>query len=314
MLQKSERSKPVGRRARLAAAAVTLVVGVGVGVATLLEPEPAPRGVAGSWDLQFRDEFDGTALDPERWSDHEPWQGWGYSLDEAWYPVPHRPETLVVADGVATLKARRAGELPEDKRFATAHINSRHAFSLAEGSTTYTEARLWAPSGRGLLPAFWLLGNGSDETGEGWPVNGEIDILEFANNRGEAGRPYFSVWYPADVYTDPPGTFMNGTHDTHPDSMEALPELQDSWHTWGLYRSPERMDVYIDGELMYTFRPGESYGEDGLALPPMLFTEPMHIRVTLAVGGEWAGSGWSPEELEEGDLKVDYVRSWRLDG
>lgn len=36
------------------------------------------------------------------------------------------------------------------------------------------EARIKVPPGRGLLPAFWAMG----DTGQGWPDNGEIDIME----------------------------------------------------------------------------------------------------------------------------------------
>lgn len=283
-----------------------------VAAALFLMPDSGPEGPEGDWELSFSDDFDGDRLDRDRWNDHEPWQDDGWTTNAAHYPVPHATDQLEVSDGIAELRARRADGGPEGTTFTSADLNTRGTFSIPDGATSFTEARLRAPKSKGLLPAFWLLGDGTEATGQGWPITGEVDILEFANNEDEAGRPYASVWYPKDVYTDPPGTFMNGVHDTHPDSFDAEPDLRGGWHTWGLFRSPERMDVYVDGVRRFTFEPGDVY-EQGMPLPEMLFTEAAHIRLSLGVGGDWAGAGWQEDEYEEGELQVDFVRSWLLE-
>jgi hypothetical protein len=36
----------------------------------------------------------------------------------------------------------------------------------------------------------------------------------------------------------------------------------------------------------------------------------MHVRLSLEVGGPWAGQGHDPAAYEPGDLVVDYVRAW----
>jgi hypothetical protein len=36
----------------------------------------------------------------------------------------------------------------------------------------------------------------------------------------------------------------------------------------------------------------------------------MHIRLSLEVGGSWAGQGYGLDEYEPGELVVDYVRAW----
>ena len=43
------------------------------------------------------------------------------------------------------------------------------------------EARIRLPYGKGLWPAFWLLGSNIDQVG--WPQCGEIDIMENAGSR-----------------------------------------------------------------------------------------------------------------------------------
>ena len=298
-------------RRRLAVALVLAALTLGLlGAAEAVQRrQPA---LPGAWATAFSDEFEGDALDLGKWSYSDDWQREGWGEDSAWFPVPPGPAQLEVAEGVVTLKSRRGDGLPEGRAFTSAHINSRGKFELPAGATTYTEARIKASSAKGTLPGFWLLGNGTDTTGQGWPITGEIDILEFANNAEEGGRPYFSVWYPRDVYTDPPGTFLNGIHDTHEDSARERRELLDSWHTWGLLRSPEQMTLFIDGAEVARFRPGVAYGT-GIPLPEMLFTGSQHLRFSLLVGGDWAGSGFDEQEYEEADLAVDHVTVWRED-
>ena len=254
--------------------------------------------------------FDAASLDRTKWNDSERWETGGFQADSAWNPVPTTSAQASVAGGNLMLKARRTAGLPSGTTFTSAHLNTRGKFAIPGGVTSYTEARLRIPSGKALLPQFWLLGNGDNSTGEGWPINGEVDILEMANNKYEAGSPYFSAWYPKDVYTNTPGTWLNATHDTNPASFTKRPGLYDSWHTWGLYRSPERMDVYIDGQRVFTFLPNTSY-MNGMPLPPMLFSNSMHVRLSLGVGGGWAGQGYTEPEYQEGDYGVQYVKVWQ---
>jgi beta-glucanase (GH16 family) len=269
-----------------------------------------PLGATGTWSALFTDEFTGTSLDAAKWSDSDAWQRSGWAQDSAWFPVPHTREQIEVANGAVTLKSRRGTNLPQGKAFTSGHINTWNKFTLPAGATTYTEARIKASSAKGMLPGFWLLGTGTNTTGNGWPITGEIDILEFANNANETGSPYFSVWYPKDVWTNAPGTFLNGTHDTHPNSWAKRTELLNSWHTWGLYRSPQKMELFIDGKPIATFLPNVAY-HNGIKLPPMLFSNEQHIRLSMLVGGAWAGAGYTESQYENGDLSVDYVRVWR---
>lgn len=302
------------RRIISAYIALTVLITVG-GYASLARRSPMPIGeVQGRWSVLLDERFDGADLDGRTWNAGEPWETSGRADGEAWLPVPATREQVGVDNGILSLHARRRDNLPEAKAFTSAHLNTRGNFALEEGTTTYTEAKLNLPAGNGLLPQFWLLGKGDNSTGEGWPLTGEVDLIEMANaNTGEFANPYFSVWFPRDVYTSPPGTFLNATHVTHPDSFSRRPELFAGWHTWGLYRSPERMDLYIDGKKQFTFQPGKTYGGESIPLPKMLFTDQMHLRVSLGVGGDWAGQNWDADKLEEGTLGVDHVRVWRLD-
>ena len=69
------------------------------------------------------------------------------------------------------------------------------------------------------------------------------------------------------------------------------------------------MQLFIDGKRIATFTPGTAYGNK-MPLPPMLFRTAQHLRLSLMVGGGWAGDGLAPAQFQEADLSVDYVRVW----
>ena len=58
----------------------------------------------------------------------------------------------------------------KDTAFKSGRINTKGKVEVQYG---YIEGMLKFPSGKGLWPAFWLLGNGF-----AWPKCGEIDIME----------------------------------------------------------------------------------------------------------------------------------------
>src|SRR5205823_478150 len=54
-------------------------------------------------------------------------------------------------------------------QYTSAHLITLHKFSFTYG---YVEARIKSPTGKGLWPAFWLLGDNVNSVG--WPQAGEI--------------------------------------------------------------------------------------------------------------------------------------------
>ncbi|MFG2045389.1 glycoside hydrolase family 16 protein [Dactylosporangium sp. NPDC048998] len=105
----------------------------------------------------------GTALLPG-WRHETGGGGWGNGeLQE----YTDRPETgALTGDGRLAIAARS-----DDGRYTSARI--RTAFEARYGRI---ESVLQVPSGRGLLPAFWMLGADVDRAG--WPQAGEVDLME----------------------------------------------------------------------------------------------------------------------------------------
>jgi hypothetical protein len=138
------------------------------------------------------DEFDGSALDSTKWSTKEPWHGSpGFANDsEAWLPAPShadepdRRRRCRLAQGSTDTVATSNGKV----------MTTGHADVPGQVQRVHPRrhrARLKLPTGKGLWPAFWLVGNGTGASG--WPSTGEVDIFEYVNNasgvRGGCTRP-----------------------------------------------------------------------------------------------------------------------------
>ena len=237
-------------------------------------------------------------------------------------------------------------------------VQNKAKYRLEPNGTYFVEGMLWNGSARGTLSGFWLLGDtfsgdtldiygkprvdttyvqhwdGKTGYGKtaGWPTGGEVDILEFAeNNVGEAGRPFSSLHWARDHRENEQyaGSWLYREFMGHPDSYSgaARPQLQDSWHTWGLYRSPYLMVVYIDGVELCRWERYEGgtptnpatsgtrkvYNAwDGPHTPASVeWWGAMHIVLTYSPGPGWGGQGWTLDQYEDGEFGARYVKVWK---
>ena len=70
--------------------------------------------------------------------------------------------------------------------------------------------------------------------------------------------------------------------------------------------SPERIDIYYDGALHFTYL---NQGEGWQAWP---YDHPFHLILNIAVGGGW-GSAGGPTDITAfpAKMQVDYVRLYK---
>jgi beta-glucanase (GH16 family) len=122
--------------------------------------------------LVWHDEFNGTALDLNKW---EPQIGDGcdygvcqWGNNELEY---YKADNAVVSNGALKI-------LVKQERVKRYNYTSARLRTSGLGDFTYGrfEARMKLLKGQGLWPAFWMLS--SNEPKGGWPQSGEIDIME----------------------------------------------------------------------------------------------------------------------------------------
>lgn len=255
-----------------------------------------PSGPPGAWSLVADDEFDGRSLNGALWRTVEPWEGApGFSESaDSYCPVPTPADLVSVRDGVLRLTARPSPTA--GKPLQSCFVSTRDRFSFTHG---FVEARVRLPSGRGLWPAFWLLGDGVGA--QAWPRTGEIDIAEFVNNGSDDGRMFSTVHFS--------GPCIDGhcaaTAPSNPGSDIA--DFSGRWVTIGLARTAGELDVYVDGRRLYSFS-RQATDDSGHRFPSVLFDGPMHVRFDLQAGG-W---GADPRGADQpGTFDIDYVRAWQ---
>ena len=135
----------------------------------------------------WRDEFDGdvgSTPDRTRWTYDLGASGWGNRELEDYTDSPDN--AVIVADDGATdgralaITARRddAGNI------TSARLKTQGLFAQRYGRF---EARLKLPTGQGIWPAFWMLGDDIGSTG--WPASGEIDIMEHLGHEPTVHAP-----------------------------------------------------------------------------------------------------------------------------
>lgn len=140
------------------------------------------------WTLSWSDEFNQSVLDENVWTR----QAMKFPYNNEMQQYLGDSSVAYTENGYMVIKAARVRETNTRGSFTSARVISNpggaDGKSGAAGKTFLygkIAARIQLPYGRGLWPAFWMLGDNVSETGgdTAWPVCGEIDILESGSNR-----------------------------------------------------------------------------------------------------------------------------------
>ena len=243
-----------------------------------------PPGDPGQWKLVFEDEFNGRALDTRKWSHNYPW---GAQHNHMAYMDPSH---VAVANGKLVIRAvnERHPKATDTAKFEgrtlkvsyqAGAVHTSGKFDFTDG---YVEARLKVPKGRGYWPAFWLL-----PTRGGWPP--EIDVMEILTSNPR--RSHVAVHY-GKSWRD---------HRSHGRWVDELPDLSADFHDYGVHRTADFIDFYLDGKHVYRV-------SDRTAIAHT--QTPMYLIFNLAVGG-WEKAPDESTIWERNHYEVDWVRVWQ---
>lgn len=204
--------------------------------------------------------------------------GWG-NQELQYYTS--RTENVKVENGVLLITARE--ESFEGSSYTSARLVTKDLFEQQYGRF---EARIRLPWGKGIWPAFWMLGADIDENP--WPGAGEIDIMEYRGQDptimiGSVHGPGYSA-----------GEAVSKAYDLVDDRFDT------SFHIFGIEWSPESIRFYVDDVLYNQITPKDVPGE-------WVFEKPFYILMNLAVGGTFVGSPNEETEFPQ-TMLIDYVR------
>jgi beta-glucanase (GH16 family) len=301
------------------------VSGLGVALA-LLSAAPdaanAQRRAAPSrteWQLVWRDEFSGTAIDTTRWgfdlgndlvSDDgkSVVPGWGNNELECY---TSSPENAFVTNGLLHLRARTSSE--PGCRYTSARMTTRRRDNSARFAQRYGrfEFRASLPVGRGLWPALWLLP--LENVYGTWAASGEIDVMEARGQTPSTvlGTLHYGAQWPGNTHTGADYVLPHGG------------SIAD-FHTYALEWEPGRIRWLVDGVVSQTQtfwwsrRTPQSSATDstraGNVEPwPAPFDRSFYLLMNLAVGGNFLGNPDATTAFPA-EMLVDYVRVYARPG
>ena len=241
-----------------------------------------------NWVLTWSDEFtgsNGSSPDATKWAMESGGNGWGN--DELEYYTP-RLENLRLENGnlvIEAVKEEFAGPDGVKRHYSSGRLKTKGRFSQTYGRF---EARIRIPSGQGVWPAFWMLGDDFPTTG--WPACGEIDVME--NVDVDKARIHGSIHgpgYSAKKSLTSSFTLRHGL-------------FSDEFHIFAVEWEPRVIRFYVDDDLYATTTPAD--------LPSgtrWVFDHPFFLILNLAVGGNLPASPDTSTEFPQRML-VDYVR------
>jgi beta-glucanase (GH16 family) len=245
------------------------------------------------WKLTWSDEFngpDGSAVDPTKWKHDVGGTGWGNNELEYY---TDGMQNAVVQGGNLVITATAQGASQYKCSYGTCKYTSARLLTKGLFSQQYGrfEARAQMPTGKGLWPAIWALGDNIDTVS--WPACGEIDFMEtigtdIQTNHGSLHMP--SNYGPSGTYKLPNGA-----------------SYANAFHVFAFEWEPGTIRFYVDGMLYETQTSKVPNGDT------WEFEHPFFLLINVAVGGQWPGSPDGTTTFPQ-TLKVDYVRVYQKDG
>lgn len=246
-------------------------------------------GPRGNWVEVFRDDFNGDSGSPP---DPSSWNTLVREVNqnqEAQYYTDRRANSFLDGSGHLVIRALR--ETLGSRSFTSARLDTKGHVEPKYGRIA---ARMRMPSGKGLWPAFWLLG--SSFSSVGWPACGEIDVVEFRGSQPD--RAIASIHGPE---------YFGST------ALSRLFELEgssfaDDFHVFSIEWTAEGIRWLVDGQV-YHVRTPAGLAELGKT---WAFDQPFFVILNLAVGGQFDGEPTNDTPFPS-DMVVDYVVVSRLE-
>lgn len=249
------------------------------------------------YTLVWSDEFNsGTTPDSSKWTYDIGGNGWG-NHELQYYT--RRLENAKVDGGNLVITARQetyTGAGGVTMNYSSARLKTQGLFSQTYGRF---EARIKLPAGRGIWPAFWMLGD--NIANDGWPKCGEIDIME--NVGTEPATNHGSLHGPSS--TDSTSDRTATVSLPAPADSSVRQRLSDDFHIYAAEWEPGVVRFFLDSNLYATFTLAE-WPAGGT----WVFDHPFFIVLNVAVGGDWPGAPDATTVFPQ-TMLVDYVRVYK---
>lgn len=247
---------------------------------------PTPAG----YTLVWADEFDGQTINAANWT-FETGDGTAYGLPAGWgnnekqiYTDSPDNAALTMHAGNTVLAITATETSPG--QYTSARLTTNGLKSMRYGRI---DVRAKVPTGNGLWPAIWLLGDNRPLID--WPGCGEIDIAEVLGKQS-------NTLYNTVHYTKAGNTKGEVQHaEVKPSGL-----YSDDYHVYGIEWTPQTITYTLDGNNIYQL-PIEADMKE--------FQRSFYMILNVAVGGYWPGDP-DGSTIFPAAMYVDYVRVYSI--
>jgi len=232
----------------------------------------------------WNDEFDGETIDTSKWGFEigTGASGWG---NNEWEYYTDRKENAYIKDGVLHIRAQK--EDYKGSKYTSARMITKDKFSFTYGTV---EARIALPTGKGIWPAFWMLGENFDKVG--WPGCGEIDIIEAVNSENIVyGTNHWANGSEYATYGNNTGNYRDQKHE-----MDIT-----QFHTYKFTWDEKYIRMFVDDFMYHEILIEGNQGDTEE------FHKPFFFLLNVAVAGNWPGFEVDDTQFPN-EMLVDYIR------
>ncbi len=232
-----------------------------------------------SMQLTWSDEFTASQLNTTQWT-YEIGNGcdvgicgWGNNELEKY---TNSPDNSRLENGKLFITARESVG-----NYTSARIKTQEKVKIKYGRI---DVRAKLPKGQGIWPAIWMLGD--NITSVGWPVCGEIDIMELLGHQPSVAHGTVHYNNAGYQYSSSSTNLTAG-------------DFSDKFHVFSIVWDKNKITWYVDNQEFKIF------SNTNIAGYP--FNNSFFFILNVAVGGNWPGP---PDETTvfPQEMVVDYVR------
>ena len=239
-----------------------------------------------NWALKWADEFENETIDSTNWTLQVVEAG---KFNEEWQRYTNGNKNAYIENNCLVIEAIHESDKHGLNQYTSARLHTANKQSWKYGKVA---ARIKLPHGKGIWPAFWMLGANIDENGGDtpWPQCGEIDILELYGTKDD-GLIESNVHY-AD---------SSGSHAMMGAASYKLDhgKFADDFHVFELEWNENQLIWFVDGEQ---FAEMDISSDEFTELHKEFF-----ILFNIAVGGTHAGRPNDTTSFPQ-YMYVDWVR------
>ncbi len=237
-----------------------------------------------SKEYLWNDEFDGESIDTSKWNFEigTGASGWG---NNEWEYYTSRKENAYIKNGVLHIRAQK--EDYKGSKYTSARMLTKGKFAFKYGTV---EARIALPVGKGIWPAFWMLGDNFDKVG--WPACGEIDIIEAVNSENIVyGTNHWANGSEYATYGNNTGNYRDQKHE-----MDIT-----QFHTYKFTWDEKYIRMFVDDFMYHEILVEGNKGDTEE------FHKPFFFLLNVAVAGNWPGFEVDDTQFPN-EMLVDYIR------